>query len=245
MLRRHLICSALVALAAPAIRFAEAGPGPKVRVLIVTGGHAFQQEPFFAMFDTMSGIEYKHVPYPQAAELFGPELTANCDVIVFYDMWNKPLTAEQKERFLKMLDKGIGIVALHHTLAAHQDWPVWSKLIGGMFYVKAVPGKSRSGWRHGQTIPVHIEDPDHPITKGMNDFTIQDETYNKYDTDESAHVLLTTEHPLSDRELAWVKSYGKCRVFYLQLGHDQHAYGHPAYRTLVERAINWSAGRLQ
>jgi len=244
MWSRRLFCFAIAcAVAAGLSRAAEHG-GSKIRVLIVTGGHGFEQQPFFAMFDAMKTIEYKHVPYPKAADLFGPELTEKYDAIVFYDMWNRPLTAEQKERFVKMLQRGIGIVALHHTLGAHQDWPVWRKLIGGKFYIKPGPGKSKSGWRHGQDIRVHIEDPEHPITKGVKDFVIHDETYNKYDTDESVHVLLTTNHPLSDRELAWVKSYGKCRVFYIQLGHGREAYGNSVYRAIVERAIRWSAGRL-
>ncbi len=48
---------------------------------------------------------------------------------------------------------------------------------------------------------VQIADADHPITRGLKDFQIHDETYKNYDTDPAARVLLTTEHPKSDREL--------------------------------------------
>ena len=96
---------------------------------------------------------------------------------------------------------------------------------------------------HDQDVEVHIADTDHPITRGLKDFQIHDETYKYYDTDPAARVLLTTDHPKSDPELAWVKQYGNSRVVYLQLGHDHLAYENPSYRTLVARSIRWTAGR--
>ncbi len=37
-----------------------AGAEP-VRVLLVTGGHDFEAEPFFALFEAVEGIEVEHV----------------------------------------------------------------------------------------------------------------------------------------------------------------------------------------
>jgi hypothetical protein len=82
----------------------------------------------------------------------------------------------------------------------------------------------------------------HPITRGLPGFEIHDEAYKSYATDQEAQVLLTTDHPDSDPELAWVKTYGNSRVFYLRLlGHDQHAYHNANYQTLVSRGIRWAA----
>ena len=92
-------------------------------------------------------------------------------------------------------------------------------------------------------VKVTVADAEHPITRGMKGFTIHDETYCDYDTDPNARVLLTTDHPKNDEELAWVKEYGRSRVFYLMLGHDHYAYEDPNFRQLVARGIRWAAGR--
>jgi hypothetical protein len=78
----------------------------------------------------------------------------------------------------------------------------------------------------------------------MKPFEIHDEAYAGFETDPEATVLLTTNHPKSGKEIAWVKTYGNSRVLYLQLGHDHFAYENPDYARLVARGIRWSAGRL-
>jgi type 1 glutamine amidotransferase len=219
----------------------------KVRVLVITGGHGFEQEAFSAMFESIADITTEHIAYPEAAERLKPELAPEIDVLVFYDMWQKDITPAQQEAFVALLNEGIGVVALHHTLAAHPNWSEYQQIVGGRYHTREriVDGKTlpTSSFDHGQTIEVHVPNTGHPITRGLADFTIQDETYSRYDTDPSVQVLLTTEHPNSDAELAWVTTYGPSRIFYLQLGHDHLAYENPSYRELVARGIRWAAGR--
>ena len=227
---------------------AEPAHAGKIRVLIITGGHGFESEPFFAIFDSIPDVTCSKSQYPAAADLLKPDLTTQYDVLVFYDMWSKPLTDQQKKDFVALLQKGIGVVALHHTLAAHRDWPEYAKIIGGRCVLRPtkIGGKElpKSSYFHGQDLRVCVADANHPITRGLKDFLIHDETYKDYYTDSSVHVLLTTDHPKSDPEIAWVHRYRNSRVFYLVLGHDHRAYENPAYRTLVARGIRWAAGRL-
>ncbi len=108
-------------------------------------------------------------------------------MVVFYDMWAQGITPQQQKSFTALLERGIGVVALHHTMAEHQNWPEYAKIIGGKFHLqdRIVDGKTlaKSGYDHGQDIKVHIASADHPITKGLKDFEIHDETYSNYDTD--------------------------------------------------------------
>jgi type 1 glutamine amidotransferase len=90
---------------------------------------------------------------------------------------------------------------------------------------------------------VKIADKEHPITKGMSDFDIHDETYGNYYTSKDVHVLMTTDNPKNDPELAWVKEYGHSRVFFLMLGHDAAAWKNAAYGEILARGIRWTAGR--
>ena len=50
-----------------------------------------------------------------------------------------------------------------------------------------------SGATDDQDIPVTVVDKQHPITKGISDFMIHDETYHKYYTAPDVKVLLKTE----------------------------------------------------
>ena len=222
----------------------SSGANP-IRVLLITGGHDYEQQPFYAMFDSIPDVVTTKTAYPAAADLFRPELADDYDVIVFYDMWAQGITPQQQAGLVQLLQRGIGVVALHHTLAAHKDWPEYGRIIGGKYYTEdtVVDGRTvpRCEYQHDQDIPVTIADPEHPITRGLTEFQIHDETYKGYDVDPNAHVLLTTDHPQSSKQLAWVKKYENSRVFYLQLGHDHFAYEHPSFRQLVARAIRWSA----
>jgi hypothetical protein len=236
-----LWCAAGVCAATPA---ADEG---KLRALVITGGHDYEEPAFRAMFAAMPDVVAQHATFPDAADLLTPELAKTQDVVVLYDMWTPGFTPAQQQAFVQLLEQGIGVVALHHTLAAHPNWPEYAKIIGGRFHVgdhvvdgQTVPG---STYDHDQDIAVQIADRQHPITRGLPDFQIHDETYGRYDTDPDAHVLLTTQHPKSDRELAWTNHYANSRVVYIQLGHDHLAYEHPTYRELVNRAIRWTAGR--
>ncbi len=219
----------------------------RIRVLLITGGHDFEQQPFYALFDSMPDVVTTKTAYPAAADLFRPELAADYDVIVFYDMWAQGITPQQQAGLVQLLQRGIGVVALHHTLAAHKDWPEYARIIGGKYYTEdtVVDGRTipRCEYQHDQDIPVTVADTEHPITRGLTPFQIHDETYKGYDVDPNSHVLLTTDHPQSSKQLAWVRTHENSRVFYMQLGHDHFAYEHPSFRQLVTRAIRWTAGR--
>lgn len=223
----------------------EAG---KIRVLVTYGGHGFEEKPFFEMFDKMEGIEYKAIKLPDQADLLNPAAAEQFDVLVMYDMVPR-ISPQQQEAFVALLKKGIGVVSLHHNMGAHRDWDEFRKIIGGKFILEecVIDGQKYkpSGWAHGQDYKVIIADPDHPITRGLKDFMIHDETYKDYYTAPDVHVILKTDCPNNDPEIGWVKTYGNSRVFYLMLGHDSKAWGNPNYPLILRRGIEWAAGRLQ
>lgn len=89
---------------------------------------------------------------------------------------------------------------------------------------------------------VQIVLPTHPITEGLKDFEIDDETYKGFYMNPGVTELLRVYHPKSSPVIGWTHQYGESRVVYLQLGHGPTAYTNSSYRRLVENAINW-AGR--
>jgi len=53
---------------------------------------------------------------------------------------------------------------------------------------------------------VHIEDPKHPIVRGLADFQITNEVYAGHGLDPKVHVILTTDKPSNMKAIAWVHS---------------------------------------
>src|SRR5258707_609903 len=61
-------------------------PDDRLRVLVVTKGHSFEAEPFFAMFDADDGIRWEGAEQPAAMDCFGADKIGQWDAIVMYDM---------------------------------------------------------------------------------------------------------------------------------------------------------------
>jgi len=225
---------------------AEAEPkaGP-VRVVILVGGHGYDQKSFEKAWGGHDDIRcevWKGQPYT----VFDDIAKFKYDAILMYNL-SSGITDKQKANFLKLLEKGTGLVVWHHALANCQNWPEFEKIAGCKFWMRAGKrgGKEigRSGTGHA-LLKMHVADTKHPITKGLKDFEIQDETYNKQTFTKDIHVLLTCDHPKSDKAIAWVHTYGGARVFGYQGGHDAKAWTNPGHRQLLGNGIRWVAGRI-
>jgi hypothetical protein len=249
---KYLISSMLVIglLISPAVAPAQAeqaGAGKKIRVLLTYGGHAFEEEAFFATFDAMGDVEYTKAKMPDEAGLLKPGLEKQYDCIVMYDMCKPAINPEQQKAFLDLLARGIGLVSLHHNVGAHAGWDGYRKIIGGQFIFAdcEIEGKpyKQTPWAHGEDLKISVVDPNHPITKGVGPFEIHDETYGVFYTAGNIKPLLTTDHPKNNPVVAWTTQCGKSPVFYLMLGHDGVAYANPSFRKVLHQGIRWAAGR--
>jgi hypothetical protein len=219
-------------------------PAGKIRVLLVTGGHDFEKEAFLKVFEDNPDIVFRHVEHPNAHSLLKADAARQYDVLVLYDM-HQEISDEAKADFLARLKEGKGLVVLHHAIASYQQWPEYAKIIGARYYLEptVVDGvqKPRSVYQHGVQIKVHVADPRHPVVRGLHDYVIHDETYKLFDVADNCHALLTTDEPLSNKVIAWAKTYAGARVVYLQSGHDHFAYENPNYQQFVRQAIRWTA----
>ena len=215
-----------------------------LKVLLVTGGHAFEQGPFFKMFDALPGATVTRAEHAKtSAKVYDREDLMTYDVVVLYDM-PMVITEKQKAAFLSLFEKGKGVVVLHHALVSFQDWPEYEQIIGGR-YPKPPTGQPQVtdavGYKHDEEVPVTILANDHPITAGLADFTIHDEIYWGFRVGKDVTPILSTSHAKSGKPLAWTREQGNSRLVYLQLGHDHQAWDHPAYPELLVRSIRWVA----
>ena len=234
---------ALVVFGAGIVPSEGAAASPeKVRILVVTGGHDYEKEPFDAMFKALDGIALETAEQKETSEAYDRDLS-KYDVLVLYDMVQK-ITDAQKKSFLKFLESGKGLVVLHHALGSYQDWEDYKKIVGGKFYTadREEDGEkhSVSGYTHDVKVRVNFADRRHPIVQGLSAFDIMDEVYNKYYVSPDVKPLLTVDHPLSDKVIGWTHLCGKAPVAYILLGHGATAFKDPDYRKLVSNAIAWA-----
>ena len=223
--------------------FAEEN-APKLKVLLITGGHAFEQDAFFKVFQDNPEITLTTAAHGKTdANAYERDDLTGFNVVVLYDM-PKNISEAQKVKFLSLFDQGVGLVVLHHALVSYQHWPEYERIVGGHY--PEADGKSgvvteAVGYHHDEEVPVVIVAKDHPITAGLNDFTIHDEIYWGFRVGKDVTPLITTTHPKSGKPLGWYRTEGKSRVVYLQLGHDHQAYENPNYQKLVAQAVRWAA----
>jgi type 1 glutamine amidotransferase len=228
-------------------RHIQVRPLNPIKAVVVTGGHGFEHGPFFALFQGHDDIRYVEAAQKDHSELFEDISDWDYDVIVLYNM-TQNISPKRQANFKALLERGVGLVALHHAQGAFNAWDDYRRIIGARYPLKPqeIDGvKFETGtYKHDLDLTVRIADPEHPITRGLSDFEIRDETYKGAWFAGDNHVLLTVDHPTSDKTVGWTRRHGNARVAFIQLGHDAKAYANPNYRQLVTRAIRWSAGRL-
>jgi type 1 glutamine amidotransferase len=106
----------------------------------------------------------------------------------------------------------------------------------------------------GESLHIHVNQSDHPITRNMVDWEMIDETYKmpepQADAPSPNDILLTTDHEKSMKPIAWTRSYPaeaqapETRIFCLQSGHDHDTWSHENFRKVLRRGILWCAGRI-
>jgi len=240
-MKTRLIINFLLTLFIP-VSLLNAASGP-IRILVIIGGHGYKTEQFNQMLGSMEPqITYQIAELPGAYEMFKPENRDRYDVLVFYHMWQS-ITEEQKTLFAGCIMDGKPVVAIHHSICAFDDWPEYWNIIGGKYFHKATTFKGRNfeacSYIHDLHFNVRIADKKHPVTKGLKDFPIFDETYKGYYVADDVTSLLTTDESSSTPTIGWAKEYGKSRIVVLQSGHDVPTFENPDFRKLLKQAVEW------
>lgn len=216
-----------------------------IRVLLVTGGHGFKREPFLQMLRDDELIEFQEAENGASAKAFERDDLSSYDVFLLYNM-TQNITDRQKENFLHAIDRGVGLVVLHHALVSYQQWPEYERIIGGRYPEdqkhrgKVTPAL---GYRHDVDVPKTIVAKRHPITQGLENFVIRDEIYWGYRVSQDVTPLIATTHAESGNPLGWVRQEGDALIVFIQLGDSPTAYRNPNYRRLLSQSIQWANNR--
>jgi type 1 glutamine amidotransferase len=233
----------LFALCAGWLLLSGAAPAPAadkdapIRVLFVLAGHdpAPKAPILEKVLKDLGGFQVTRLEASELKKLADVK-RADYDVLLFY---GGPQANELQERALeKFVEDGGGLVALHHASANNSK--AWIRLIGGKF-AGHIPGTHK--------LNVVIVDPKHPVTAGVEPFSIIDEEYKHNLADVQRTVLgrfrerPEKSDPKANMDIIWTREIGKGRVVYNALGHGKEAWENPAWQKLTVQAILWTAGK--
>jgi putative membrane-bound dehydrogenase-like protein len=168
--------------------------------------------------------------FPTSAQL------AATDVLVCYAAENGTLDAAQRADLMGFLERGGGIVVLHDAVCG-DDAPWFQTVIGGAWE------HGHSKWLEGR-IGLYMADAEHPITRGIPHFELDDEIYHDLHLEPDVQVLGSSFRTVFDIEpQMWTYESKGYRAFVSLQGHRHDTFAHPAWRAIVLRGIAWAGGR--
>ena len=215
----------------------------KVKVLVITGGHDYDEVGFNQLLELLS-VDYELVKHPDAYAMLAPENIKNYRTVLLYDMPDV-ITEKAKSDFVAMLEGGTGLVVLHHAVCSYRNWPEYMRIAGGRYahtpWMKDTMLQPASTYQHDVELLVRVGELEHPVTEGVGDFMIVDETYANMEILQTVHPLLFTDEPTSSPLVGWVNRYGKARIVTLTLGHDRQAWENPSFIQILTQAVLWTA----
>lgn len=167
----------------------------------------------------------------------------------------KARDARLKKNLLDFVSEGGGFVGIHAASDTFYKWAEYGEMLGG--YFDGHPWNSRTD----VSIKVEPGKEDHPIVAGLDGEPLEfkEEIYQLKDPYDSAklNMLLRLDPEGSDMKVggikrkdkdfgvSWTKSYGKGRVFYCSLGHNDFIYWHPKVLGVYLNGIQWALGDLE
>ena len=148
--------------------------------------------------------------------------------------WIKP---EQGKAVRQFVEAGGSALFLHNTTHVGLTDPDFRHVLGAAY----------TGHPAIRTFKVKVKNPNHPITRGVRDFTVTDEQhYMDYDKDRKDIFLesvnedgLTYQNYGATAPAGWAYDYGKGRVCYLSPGHLLTVLWNPEYIKLQQNAVRW------
>ena len=224
----------------------------KLLVFSRANGYRHQSIPWgaaaFRVIGTKSGA-YTAVLSDDPA-MFDENKLSEFDAVLFNNNCGNPVADPLRRRnLLEIVRGGKGLVGIH--CAAHLDWPEYTDMIGG--YSISHP------WNSGSTVTIKLDEPKHPMVRCFRNssFLHTDEIFefDKFSR-EKVRVLLSLDTARTDMNkpikrtdgdfaMSWIRNYGKGRVFYSALGHQNDVYWRPTILKHYLAGIQFALGDLE
>jgi type 1 glutamine amidotransferase len=211
------------------------------RILLLLGGIWHDFEGYTTALETLLSPEGWSIEPVYQMEKLTTLKEDNCDLVISYTCLGKHregyndtgplgLTDEQITALSEWVRDGGKLLGIHSATVLGDSSTKLADLMGGEF-IEHPPQF---------TFTVFPLSRVHPITQGVEAFSIKDEFYmQKVAADVQVHMVAFDRgiaHPM-----AWSKSFGKGKVAYLAPGHNPAVWNHPTFQKLTTQAIQWLA----
>jgi type 1 glutamine amidotransferase len=161
-------------------------------------------------------------------------------------------TPERCAALMDFIKSGKGIVGIHAAADNFYQFPEAQEMMGNKF--------TAHPWGAGSTVAIKIDEPDHPLTAPFQGkgFKVKDEIYRTapplYSRDKQFVLMsLDMSDPATrdmkgviesdkDTGITWIKDWGKGRLFYCSLGHNDEIFMTTPILEHYLRGIQFAAG---
>jgi uncharacterized protein len=222
---------------------AAADAAPKIRVLLI-GGDDVSAHNAREICDSTRDVLLKSGKFdvrvcedPLILESETALKSYQVIAFVMYTAKTPMLTEGAKENLLKFVKSGKGFYVQHLASASFAPWEEFGKLCGRYWVMKT------SGHGPRAVFEAKITKQEHPITKGLQNFKIDDELYAKLQGNGNINVLVEADSDWSKKTepLVFTCEYGQGRSAHNAFGHDGKAITDASVAKLVCRAVEWAA----
>lgn len=238
MFRLRVVAVVVLALASVVFLrvhgFGAHTPASKIQVLFLRGGGVHDWKGLSPILvDVLRKTGDFHVTLSENLDDLKAESIQKFDVVLFYCTGLEFTSPDQQQGLCDFVRNGGGYAGIHSASDSFKNSDAYWELVGGRF-----------AGHGGGKFDVLIYDREHPITAGLSDFSIEDETYSHtYHKNACLRCLVRMDRGNERQCMAWVQQYGKGRVFYTGLGHGKPAWENLQFQRLVVRGLYWTAGR--
>ena len=178
------------------------------------------------------------------AKVFSAEALRDFDGVIFLSTTGD-LPVPDLTGFLDWVKSGKAFIGFHAATDTFKNSDAYCDMIGGHF--------AGHPWGSGGEHAFVVHEPGHRVTAMFPErFRWQDEIY-QYDLrykPENLRVLLSLDMQASSPKepwhvpVAWVRDYGKGRVFSTNFGHNDATWHNPMFQKHMLEGIAWAVGRF-
>jgi type 1 glutamine amidotransferase len=144
------------------------------------------------------------------------------------------MTPEQGRAVARFVEGGGGLLSLHNSLALYPPDGPYLQMMGGRY----------TGHGPLERFRVEVADPDHPVARGVEGFSVADEQHApEYDRGKVRLLLRSRSDEGKVAAAGWAAEPGRGRLCYLANGHTREALLHPTYQRLLRNAVRWCVRR--
>ena len=146
------------------------------------------------------------------------------------------LSRADADTLARHVSGGGGLVVLHTGVICFDAEPTWHRLVGASW------NWARSSHPPVAEVTVSVTEAGlhHPLTVGVESFSVCDEIYGDLDTVGDIVPLLRATHHGREDPVLWARTFGEGRIVTDVLGHGTASMINPAHRTVLSRALSWA-----